>query len=260
MTIPDSLLARRNPTVKLALVFTVSAVLLFVVDPVTTAVLYLLAIAGVLAAGGMGPRALVVAHLPFAAFAVGLFLVNALSRPGEVWWTLGPFRVTAAGVTIGTALALRTLVIGVLSIAFLASTDPVALMTSLHQNARLSARFTFAVLAGYRMLQELPREWDTIRHAHSVREPLRPGGRPATSPRQLGRSVFTLLVVSLRKGERMAQSLESRGLGLSPRTTWRPVAIGRADWIFLAAVLIVLAAVLIVSGALGVLRGPAALG
>lgn len=260
MTITDSPLARRNPTVKLALVFIVSAVLLFVVDPVTPAVLYLLAVVGVLAAGGMGPRALAVAHLPFAAFAVGLFLVNALSRPGEVLWTLGPFRATAAGITIGCALALRTLLIGVLSIAFLASTDPVDLMTSLHQNARLGARFTYAVLAGYRMLQELPREWDTIRHAHSVREPLRDNGRPRTGLRQSARSVFTLLVVSLRKGERMAQSLESRGLGLSPRTTWRPVAVGRADWGLVAVVLAVLITVLAGSAALGVLRGPAALG
>lgn len=260
MTIPDSPLARRNPTVKLGLVFVISAALLFVVDPFTPAVLYLLAVAGVLAAGGIGPRALAVAHLPFAAFAVGLLLVNALSRPGVVLLEFGPFQATAEGLTVGAALALRTLVIGVLSIGFLATTDPVALMTSLHQNARLGARFTYAVLAGYRMLQELPREWDTIRHAHSVREPLRSNGRPGRRPGQLGRSIFTLLVVSLRKGERMAQSLESRGLGLAPRTTWRPVVVGRVDWAFCAATLVLVAAVLAASAALGVLRGPAALG
>jgi energy-coupling factor transport system permease protein len=255
----DCALGRRNPTVKLGLVFVVSAVLLFVLDPFTPAVLYLLALAGVAATAGLTPRRLAVAHLPFAAFALGLFLVNALSRSGEVLWTFGPFQITAEGAEIGLALALRTLVIGVLSIGFVASTDPVALMTSLHQNARLGARFTYAVLAGYRMLQEMPREWETIRHAQSVRENLRRDGRPHRSLRRLARSVFTLLVVSLRKGERIAQALESRGLGRTPRSVWRPVPLDRADWLFAAALLAAVAAVLALSAALGLLRGPAAL-
>lgn len=255
----DCPLGRRNPTVKLGLVFVISAVLLFVLDPVTPAVLYLLAVTGVAAGTGIGPRALAVAHLPFAAFAVGLLLVNALSRTGDVWWAFGPLQVTVQGVEVGSALALRTLVIGVLSIGFLASTDPVALMTSLHQNARLGARFTFAVLAGYRMLQDLPAEWESIRWAHRVRAPLRADGRDRRSVRALAGSILTLLVVTIRKGERIAQSLESRGLGLTPRTCWRPVALGRADWLFAAGVLVVVAAVLALSAALGVLRGPAAL-
>ncbi|MFH5821189.1 hypothetical protein [Georgenia sp. AZ-5] len=53
-------------------------------------------------------------------------------------------------------------------------------MTSLHRNARLGARVTYAILAG------------------------------------IAGVVFTLLVVSVRKGERMAQALESRGRGESP--------------------------------------------
>jgi energy-coupling factor transporter transmembrane protein EcfT len=153
---------------------------------------------------------------------------------------------------------MRTLVIGVLVIGFIRSTDGVALMTSLHHNARLPARVTYAVLAGYRMLQEMPREFSTIRHAHAVRSP-RDDGRPQRSPRALGGMIFTLLVVSLRKGERMAMALESRGLGLAPRTTWRPTPVRAADWLMLAAVLAVVGAVLVASWLAGTLRGPGAL-
>jgi energy-coupling factor transporter transmembrane protein EcfT len=131
-------------------------------------------------------------------------------------------------------------------------------MTSLHHNARLPARVTYAVLAGYRMLQEMPREFSTIRHAHAVRSP-RDDGRPQRSPRALGGMIFTLLVVSLRKGERMAMALESRGLGLAPRTTWRPTPVRAADWLMLAAVLAVVGAVLVASWLAGTLRGPGAL-
>lgn len=248
-------LSRRNPTVKLAVVFAVSAAMLFVFDPITPTVLYLFALAGVLAFAGVAPRAVALAHLPFAAFAVGLLVVNSLSRPGQVLWEAAGLRVTIEGVGIGAALAMRTLLIGVLAIGFLASTDPVALMTSLNQNARLSARVTYAVLAGYRMLQEMPREWDTLRRAHAVRARPRTDGTLPRSPRELAGVVFGLLVVSVRKGERMAQSLESRGLGLSPRSTWRPMAVEPADWALAVAVLAVVAAVLAASAAAGTLEG-----
>lgn len=258
-TVLDSALSRRNPTIKLALIFVVSVVVMFVLDPLTPAVLYLLALVGVLATTRVAPRALLLAHVPFAAFAVGVFLVNVLSRPGEVLWQAGVLRVTAEGISVGAALAARTLLTGILAIGFLLSTDGVALMTSLHQNARLSARVTYAVLAGYRMLQEMPREWSTIQQAHAVRAPLRKDGRLPRGPRHLAGVVFTLLVVSVRKGERMAQALESRGLGLDPRTTWRPAVVQGADWVLAAVVLGACGTVLAASATLGVLEGPDAL-
>ncbi|GAA4288873.1 energy-coupling factor transporter transmembrane component T [Georgenia daeguensis] len=256
----DSPLARRNPTVKLALLTLVSLVVVLVLDPVTPTVLYLLGFVAVAASVRVPARTLALAHVPFVLFALGVLTVNALARPGTVLWQAGLLRVTEEGLSVGAALAVRTLLVGVLAIGFLLSTDGVALMTSLHQNARLGARVTYAILAGYRMLQELPREWATIAHAHTVRADLRDGGRPPRGPRHLAGVVFTLLVVSVRKGERMAQALESRGLGLEPRTTWKPVRITTADWVLAAGVVAVVAAVLALSAVLGVLRGPGALG
>jgi len=58
-------------------------------------------------------------------------LVNALSRPGVVLAEPGPRRITAEGLEVGAALGLRTLLVGVLAIGFVASTSPVRLMTSL---------------------------------------------------------------------------------------------------------------------------------
>jgi len=254
-----SALARRNPTIKLAVLFVVSLVLMFIFDPITPLVLYLLALSAVGATARIPFRVLVLTHIPFLAFALGLLIVNALSRPGEVLWQLGLLRVTTEGLEIGTALALRTLVIGVLSIGFVLSTDSVALMTSLHQHARLGSRLTYAVLAGYRMLEDLPREWQTIRHAHAVRAPLGHGGKPPRGLREYGRAAFALLVLSIRKGERMAQSLESRGLGLTPRTTWRRIRLTRADWVMAGAVLATVGAVIGLSAFLGYLHGFSAL-
>lgn len=238
-----SALGRRNPTVKLALLFLVSAVLLFVLDPLTPALLYAAAVPAVLVSARLRVRTLALTHVPFAAFALGLLVVNVVSRP------------LAEGLFIGSSLAMRTLLVGVLSTAFVATTDPVELMTSLQQNARVSPRVTYALLAGYRMLQQMPREWATIRMAHAVRGPLRPDGTLPRDPSTLARAAFTLLVQSLRKGERIAQTLESRGLGLTPRTTWRPVPLARGDGILTIAVIAGLAAALYAASALGVSSG-----
>ncbi|MGO1508957.1 MAG: energy-coupling factor transporter transmembrane component T family protein [Actinomycetales bacterium] len=251
-------LSRRNPTVKLAALTAVSLAVVFVLDPATSAALYLLALAAVAIGARPAPRTLLLAHVPFVVFGLGAFTVNALTRPGEVLWQWGVLRVTVEGLSVGGALGLRALVVGICVVGFVLSTDGVALMTSLHHNARLGARPTYAVLAGYRMIQEMPREWSTIRAAHAVRG-RGPRGRPPRGPRHLAGIVFTLLVVSVRKGERIAQSLESRGLGLEPRTTWRPTAVRPVDWLLLGAVLVVLAAVLVVSHLLGTLEGPGAL-
>lgn len=258
--VTDSPLARRNPTIKLAVLVIVSLAAMFLLDPLTPAVLYVLALVGVKISVRVPARVLAVAHVPFLAFAFGVFVVNALSRPGAVLWQAGPLRVTEEGLSVGAALAARTLLIGVLAIGFLLSTDAVLLMTSLHQNARLGARITYAILAGYRMLQEMPREWSTIRHAHTVRAKLHgDDARPPRSPRHLAGVIFTLLVVSVRKGERIAQALESRGLGLHPRTTWQPVRVTAADWGVATAVLTIVVAVIVGSAALGILKGPGAL-
>ncbi|TJY64144.1 energy-coupling factor transporter transmembrane protein EcfT [Arthrobacter sp. CAU 1506] len=254
-TASGSVLARRNPTVKLALLFVVSLAMVFVFDPVTPAVLYIVALATIQASTRLPVKAMALGHVPFVAFGLGIFLVNALSRPGQILWEAGPVRVTVEGLSVGGSLALRTLVIGILAIGFVASTDGVALMGSLHQHARLGSRVTYAVLAGYRMLQEMPREWQTIRQAHAVRARLRPDG---TLPRGLSayrRAAFALLVVSVRKGERMAQSLESRGLGLSPRTTWRKIPLNSTDWLMATTVLAVLGGILALSHILGFLEG-----
>lgn len=230
-------LERRNPAVKLLLVVAVSVATLALLDPRTLAVLYLLGLVAARWGAGVGPRRLLLAQVPFWTFGVGVLLVNALSRPGDVLAAAGPFRVTDEGLAVGAALALRGCVIGVATVAFLASTPPRDLMVSLVRHARLSPRYAYALLAGHRMLAGLPRQWATIRAAQAVRAPLRRDGQPREGWRGLGRSAFALLVASVRASERVALALESRGLSAGPRTVWRPVPLGAGDGALAAGVL-----------------------
>ncbi|WP_258723731.1 energy-coupling factor transporter transmembrane component T family protein [Cellulomonas sp. NS3] len=268
----DSVLHRRNPTVKLAVLLVVSTVVLAVVDPWTPLALWGIALVAVAWAGRVPWRLLARAQLLFGPFALSILAVNSVTRDGPVVGVLGPFEVTGPGLTIGLSLLVRTLLVGTLSVAFVLTTDGARLMTSLHQHARLGARPTYAVLAGYRMLEQLPERWTTIRLAQAAREPARGDRRGATpasghrgrsradggrrlpaSPRALARAAFTLLVVTLRQAERMAVAMETRGLGAGPRTVHAPVALDRRDAAFAAVTVGVCVAVIAAAARLGVL-------
>ena len=238
-------LGARNPTVKLLLVVAVSLVTLALLEPAALAALYLLGLGAARWGAGVGGRRLLLAQVPFWTFGLGVLLVNAMSRPGAVLVAGGPFRVTHEGLVVGAALALRGCVIGVATIAFLASTPPRDLMVSLVRHARLSPRYAYALLAGHRMLAGLPRQWATIRAAQLVRAPLGRDGRPREGWCGLARSAFALLVASIRASERVALALESRGLSAGPRTVWRPVPLGAADAALAAGVVGALALVVL---------------
>jgi energy-coupling factor transport system permease protein len=240
-----TVLGARNPTVKLLLLVAVSLVTLVLLDPVTLLVLYLLGLGAARWAAGVRGRALLLAQVPFWTFAVGVLLVNALSRPGEPLVPGSVLPVTREGLVVGAALAARGLVIGVCTVAFLASTPARDLMVSLTQHGRLSPRYAYALLAGHRMLAGLPRRWATIRTAQLVRSPLGRDGRPRGGWRGLARSAFALLVSAVRDSERVALALESRGLSSGPRTLWRPVPLGARDGVLVAVVLGVLALVVL---------------
>lgn len=242
------------------MVLVLSAALLAVFDPGTPAILYVLAVMGVRRAGRIPWRTLLTAHVPFLLFAISLFTVNAVTRPGDLVWRWGPFDVTDQGLEVGASLAVRTLVIGVGAIGFLLTTDGTRLMVSLHQHLHLSPRLTYAVLAGYRLLEQLPVEWQTIRMAQAIRRAGHGPVRLPRTPRALLQAAFTLLVTAVRRGERMSIALETRGLGDTPRTLYRPVALDRRDALLLGVTWGVMAAVLALSAAAGWLRGPSALG
>ncbi|MBT0994711.1 energy-coupling factor transporter transmembrane protein EcfT [Cellulomonas sp. DKR-3] len=248
----DSVLHRRNPTVKLVVLLVVSTVLLVPVDVATPLLVGLLLVPAGAAAGRLPVRTLTRAALAFAPFALSILAVNAVTRDGPVVARVAGMEVTGTGLTVGTSLALRTLVVGLLAFVLTATTDGPRLMTSLHQHARLPAHVTYAVLAGYRVLEGLPEAWTTIRRAQAVRDPGRRRGAPLPrDPASLARAAFALLVGALRQGERLATSLQLRGLGSGPRTVHRPVPLGPADAVLAASALGTCALVVLVTWRLG---------
>lgn len=262
-----AVLARRDPAVLLAATLVVPLVLLGVREPGPVLLLWLVAMVTARVLAGVPWRRLALGQLPFLGFGTSLVAVNAVTRGSEplaqVVAVLGPLEVTDVGLRVGTALAVRTLVVGVCAITFLQVAEPGRLLGSLHQVARLPIRFTVALTAAHRVLEDLPAEWVTVRRAHALRAPVADGlrvvesGVPVDAPRlpgspaALGRAAFALLATGIRRSERMAVALESRALGAlgrGERTVWRPA---RADGKDAVVVVVVLAACALVAATAG---------
>lgn len=247
--LPRAPLARRDPTVLLGLLTALSIVCITLTDPAPLLVLYALLAAGTMLGLRLGPLALARAQAPFVLFAAGVFMVNVLSRPGHEPWPDLPVRVTSEGIVLGAALALRALVIGLGAVAVVRASDPGRTMTSLRTHARLPARIALALLAGQRLLEDLPRRWTTITRAHRLRRPPSADGIPARlGPRAMARCAFALLVDAIRSSTRIAFALESRGLGTGERTQWRTAALTRADGALVVGVVLAVGAVLVLAG------------
>lgn len=236
--VPDSPLARCSPVVKLGLVLAASVGLLGTTSVAPAAALWGAGTVGVWLAGRVPLGRVLRFQLPVWWFAASTLMVNLATRPGPAVASLGPWTLTEPGLTLGLGLAARTLAIGALASVFVLTTDAVAFVASAHQQARLPARYAHALLAGYRLLEQLPAEWATIRAAHTVRQRGRGRGRRAWLT-GFARSALALLVVSLRRGGQLSEALESRGLGQTPRTVWRPMRWSWRDGVLVAIALAV---------------------
>ncbi|MDO5535572.1 MAG: ATP-binding cassette domain-containing protein [Propionibacteriaceae bacterium] len=243
--VPDSFLARCSPVLKFLAVFGASVGLLFTTAFWPVLAVWALATAAVPLLARVSLRRTLRFQIPIGWFALSTFLVNLFSRPGPELGGWGIFVATEPGLAWGLALAARTLAIGGLAAVFVLSTDAVRFVNAAHSQARVPVRYAYALLAGYRLLELLPDEWRTIRAAHAVRSRGLGGGRRAWLV-GFARSAFGLMVVALRRGQQLAEALEARGLGRTPRTIWRPVRWGWRDAVFTGGVVLVAGAIVAV--------------
>jgi len=251
-----SLLARRDPTVKLAVVLALSLLLVLVIDPITPAIFLALGVTAALTLGGVRSQTLLRAAVPLGAVAIGFVWSNAVFAVSHepATWTLGPLRASEAGLRFGVAIALRGLAIGVLSLTFVWTTDPTRMVVSLIRNARLPFRIGYPLLAGYRFVPYLTQELGEVRLARRVRG--EPAARsPVAALRRAIGELLTLLVDAVGRAARIAIAMDARAFASARRRTYyREAPVTASD---LAFALVAIAAgilILIVSATAGWLR------
>ncbi|MEX3611388.1 energy-coupling factor transporter transmembrane component T [Rothia sp. LK2588] len=152
----------------------------------------------------------------------------------------GPIWVSTGSLAVGGALMLRGLGLALPGLLLIATTDPTDIADSLAQTAKLPARFVLAALASLRLVEILLAEWRALgqaRRARGLGAQHNPLARVHTA---LGQS-FALLVQAIRRGTRLATTMEARGFGTAERTWARVPTYARADAWFLCGCLAIVA-------------------
>lgn len=233
---PTAVLARRNPTAKLAAAMALTLLLVISLDPVTPAVV-LVAELAVLPLFGLDYRRLARRIWPLTV-AAGLSAASYLffaERSGAVLATLGPITITTGTIDSAVSLFLRLFAVALPGIMVFASTDATDLADSLVQNAKAPPRFVIGALAAVRLLPLLAADWEMLRLARRARG-VDAGRNPIAHVRLLASTTFGLLVVAIRRGTRLATAMDARGFASgAPRSFARQQRFGMADALLIAA-------------------------
>ncbi len=237
--IRDSAIARINPVSKLVAAIALALVLLLSIDW----------------ASALAALMLEALLLPFAGLAARQFWLRTLSLwvaapmaalttvlygrdSGAVLWQAGFVSITDGSLELGLAIGLRILAIGIPGIVLFATTDPTDLADGLGQVFKLPARFVLGALAGLRLVGLFIEDWRFLALARRARGV---GDRNALS--RIAHQGFSLLVLSVRRGSKLATAMEAKGFGSDlPRTWARPSTFGLGDWMLIAIALLICAA------------------
>lgn len=233
-------LGRASPLATLAVAIAWLLALATTTDPRPPLLVAAAALAAALGAGRVPPRDLArgLAPLWLAALSVGFF--NALLSPANadpsaaVVVDLGPLRLTEPAVAAGLALALRVAAIVAVGVAWGRVTDPTHLADALVQQAGLPDRFAYGALAALQAIPWLVEDLVALREARRMR-----GLRASWHPRIL----VGLLVLAIRRADRLAVAMDARGFAAPGRTRYRVVRWLAVDAAVLAGGVVVLAGI-----------------
>ncbi|GIP34141.1 energy-coupling factor transporter transmembrane protein EcfT [Paenibacillus sp. J2TS4] len=254
------LLQSINPSIKVAVVLVCVFLLALVFDPLTP-LLFLIWTVGVTFLFGKVPvKKWLLFFSPFLIVAFGyvwtavLFAKVPEGGVETILFRWGWLEVTREALVRGGSLALRMLSFAALSLMFVFTTDPTRLMLSLMQQCKLSPKLAYSIMAGYRFLPLFKEELQILQNAHRVRGLARRGGW-REKLKQIGRYVIPLLASAIRKAERTAIAMESKGFtGARERTFYLTVTVQIRDWIFLGSMLAALMLSFYISWKLGLLQ------
>ncbi|MEW8972458.1 MAG: energy-coupling factor transporter transmembrane component T [Mesobacillus sp.] len=226
-----------NPSIK-ALSILVSILLLSIFfDPVTPLLSLILTIAVTFIFGKVSFKKWVLLFSPFLFMGIvymwSSLLFPRVSSEESIIWEWAFISVTLEGFERSLSLGLRVLSFASFSLLFALTTNPIHFLLSLMQQCRLSPKIAYSIMAGYQFLPLIKEEFEIIRSAHRIRG----AGRSITlldKIRQIKQYAIPLLASGIRKAERTAIAMESKGFtGSRSRDFYKVIPISKKDWLLL---------------------------
>ena len=209
-------IAALNPVAKLGAALLIALPLVLTIDPVSAAVALLLELP-LLAAAGLHWREFWIRTLPIwiAAPLAGLTIALYGATSGEIYVEWFVVRISEGSLTLALATFFRVLAIGLPAVVLFVTVDPTDLADGLAQVWHLPSRFVLGALAGLRLVGLFLDDWRSLELARRAR-----GVGDRGRIRRLLSQAFALLVLSIRRGSKLATAMEARGFGGDIPRTW----------------------------------------
>ena len=239
------MLASINPTMKAVAVLIPALLLAFTFDPVTPFIYFMFTLVVTFIFGRVSWKRWLFIFIPFVVLAVSFAWMTMLHPSdnfsgGELLFSIWMFHITEESFWTGVSLGLRSLSFAALSLLFILTTDSTKFMLSLMQQCKLPAKFTYGILAGYRFLPTFRHELQVLRQAHRIRGVGRAKGVKGRLL-QFRRYAIPLLANAIRKAERVAIAMESKGFtGDRNRTHYHEMTVKKRDWAFVGIFLVMI--------------------
>lgn len=244
-----------NPSIKALTIGLIVILLALIFDPVTPFILLLFTISLTFIGGRVDVKKYLLYFIPFSILAFGMLwttiaFADTPKNPDDIISVLG-MEYPRESLLTAIALSLRVLSVASLSLLFIFTTNIVDFILSLIQQLKLPPKIAYGVLAGYRFLPMMKDELAIIHAAHRIR-----GVNQAQNWKdklnQYKRYLIPLLASAIRKAERTAIAMESKGFtGDKDRTFYRRFTISPSDWLFSVIMLAAFAAAVYTSVELG---------
>lgn len=207
---------RVNPVAKLIAALVISASLIATIDWVSATVA-LGCEALLLAFAGLSPRRFVLRTSPvwIAAIVAGVTILFYGRPAGESYWRFLAVDVTDGSIELSIATVLRVLAIGLPAVVLFVTVDPTRLADGLAQVLHLPSRFVLGALGALRLVGLFVEDWRALELARRAR-----GIADRGRLRRFVGQAFALLVLSIRRGSKLATAMEARGFGTSNSRSW----------------------------------------
>lgn len=186
---------------------------------------------------GIRPREFWLRTLPvwIAAPLTALTILLYGQAAGVVYWEWLAIRISDGSIELAAATLLRVLAIGLPAVVLFVTVDPTDLADGLSQVWHLPSRFVLGALAALRLVGLFIEDWRFLELARRAR-----GVGDRGRIRRIPGQVFALLVLSIRRGSKLATAMEARGFGGPIRRSWaRESRFGWREWFVLIAGLMV---------------------
>jgi energy-coupling factor transport system permease protein len=144
--------------------------------------------------------------------------------------------VTDGSIAFSIATTLRVLAVALPAVVLFVTIDPTELGDGLSQLLHLPSRFVIGALAGLRLVGLFLEDWRSLELARRAR-----GVADTGRLRRLASMAFALLVLSIRRGSKLATAMEARGFGGATKRTWARESRFRMSELVLVAIAVLVA-------------------